>query len=332
MKFIFATPIYVILLIIVAYVFWRWRNKERIGEKGILFLPVLSIVMKACGPCKDVKGMVLFFSKLIALVLIILALMQPQEVNTRSVIKGKGVDIIIALDISGSMQALDFGKEDRLAVAKKEAEKFISGRKGDRIGLVVFAAKTFLQCPLTLDYNMLRRFIGRVHIGQIQDGTAIGSAIATSLRHLRKSEAKTKLIILITDGVNNAGNVDPVTAANLAKELGIKVYAIGVGKQGLAPFPVNDPIFGKRIVYQKTEIDEKLLKKISSITGGAYFRAMDEASMRKIFKTIDKLEKSDIKTVTFSRRKELYPWFLWGSLFLIVFIVFGEDIFFMSIP
>ncbi len=332
MKFIFATPIYVILLIIVAYVFWRWRNKERIGEKGILFLPVLSIVMKAGGPCKDVKGMVLFFSKLIALVLIILALMQPQEVNTRSVIKGKGVDIIIALDISGSMQALDFGKEDRLAVAKKEAEKFISGRKGDRIGLVVFAAKTFLQCPLTLDYNMLRRFIGRVHIGQIQDGTAIGSAIATSLRHLRKSEAKTKLIILITDGVNNAGNVDPVTAANLAKELGIKVYAIGVGKQGLAPFPVNDPIFGKRIVYQKTEIDEKLLKKISSITGGAYFRAMDEASMRKIFKTIDKLEKSDIKTVTFSRRKELYPWFLWGSLFLIVFIVFGEDIFFMSIP
>ncbi len=330
--FVFAMPIFIILFVILGLIIYFKAKKRPLQESGVIFLPTLPIILESCGFCSDKKGIFIFGLKIFVLSLLILALMQPQLLNSKSIITGKGVDIILALDISGSMQALDFGKQDRLSVAKKEAERFINGRKGDRIGLVVFAAKTFLQCPLTLDYQMLKAFIEQVRVGQIQDGTAIGSAIATALRHLKHSKAKTKLVILITDGVNNAGNVDPITAANLAKELGVKIYAIGVGKEGVAPFPVDDPIFGRRIVYQKTEIDEKLLKELSSMTGGSYFRAQDEASMKKIFKLIDSLEKSDVKAVSFSQRRELFRFFLAPAILLVIVVVFLEDLLFASLP
>ena len=270
--------------------------------------------------------------RVLALVLLITALARPSTVSSDREYQTKGVDIVICLDISGSMLAEDFQPENRLYVAKQEAIKFIKGRENDRIGLVVFARKAFTQCPLTTDYRILIELVKEIRVGMIADGTAIGLGIATSVNRLRDSTAKSKVIILITDGSNNAGNIDPITAAELAKTFGIKIYTIAVGKGGLVPFPVEDPFFGKRYVQANVEIDEQILKRIADITGGLFFRARDPKSLSEIYEKINKLEKTEIKVKEYKSYNELFPFFLIPALLLLVLDVTLRQTVLLKVP
>ena len=277
------------------------------------------------------KGLVLSI-RMLSLVLMITALARPQAVESEREFETKGVDIVIALDISGSMLAEDFKPINRITVAKEEAKKFIRGRQNDRIGLVVFASKGYTQCPLTLDYDILTKLIDDVEIGLIKDGTAIGLGIGTAINRLRDSTAKSKVIILLTDGENNAGNVDPITAAELAKSFGIKIYAVCIGKGGLVPFPVEDPIFGKRYVQAEVKIDEKTLKRIADIANGLFFSAGDTVGLQNAFKEIDKLERTEVKVKEYSSYRELYHQFLIpGVLLMLLQLVLTNSIF-LKIP
>jgi len=217
----------------------------------------------------------------------------------------EGIDIIIALDISSSMLAEDFHPKNRIVAAKEVGKEFISGRKSDRIGLVVFAGESYTQCPLTLDYDMVKEFMDRVDVGAIEDGTAIGMAIATGLNRLRESKVKSKIIILLTDGQNNRGEIDPLTAAQAATPLSVKIYTIGVGSEGMAPYPVQTP-FGVRYQNMEVKIDEELLKQVASITGGKYFRATDADKLREIYRIIDQMEKTEIEVKEYRSYTELF--------------------------
>ena len=308
----FRHPVYLLLFLFLPllFVFSKKRQRATLTFSGTPFLrenPSWRVYLYRMLP----------ILRLIILALFIAALARPQQITSERDYETKGVDIIISLDISGSMLAEDFKPENRLVVAKQEAAKFIQGRENDRIGLVVFARKAFTQCPLTLDYGILTRLLEEIEIGMIADGTAIGMGIATAVNRLRDSTAKSKIIILITDGENNAGNIDPITAAELAKSFGIKVYTIGVGKGGLVPFPVNDPLFGKRYVQANVEIDEHTLKRIADITGGLFFRARDPQSLAEIYERINELEKSEVKVKEYRSFDERFPFFLWPALSLL---------------
>ena len=268
----------------------------------------------------------------LALSLFIISLARPQAVTRERDYETKGVDIIISLDISGSMLAEDFKPENRMAVAKEEARKFIRGRENDRIGLVVFARDAYTQCPLTLDYDILTHLLSEIQIGMVQDGTAIGMGLATAVNRLRESDAKSKVIILITDGENNAGKIDPVTAAELAQTFGIKVYTIGVGKGGLVPFPINDPLFGKRYVQAKVDVDEFTLKRIADITGGVFFRARDTESLSEIYSKINELEKTEVKVHEYRSFEELFPLFLVPALLLLLLEMGMRNSIFLRVP
>lgn len=240
--------------------------------------------------------------RVLAISFFLLALARPQDKNDESYkeISSEGIDIVLAFDISESMLAMDF-KPNRLEAARELATEFIHKRKSDRMGLVVFSGEAFTQCPLTTDKNVLIDQFNLAGPGMVEPGTAIGMGLATAVNRLRDSEAKSKVIVLLTDGVNNAGNINPATAADIAKEFGIRVYTIGVGKQGQARFPVQD-MFGN-VSYQlmPVEIDEPLLKEISAKTGGEYFRAVNNESLQGIYERIDQLEKSKINVVEFRR-------------------------------
>jgi len=264
--------------------------------------------------------------------LFIAALARPEAVSSEREYQTKGVDIMISLDLSGSMLAEDFKPENRMLVAKQEAAKFIKGRENDRIGLVVFAKKAFTQCPLTLDYDILIKLLGDVQIGMIPDGTAIGMGLATAVNRLRESDAKSKVVILITDGENNAGNIDPVTAAELAKSFKIKVYTVCIGRGGLVPFPVNDPLFGKRYVQANVEIDEYTLKRIADITGGLFFRARDPKSLSEIYEKINALERTEIKVKEYRSYSPLFHLFIIPALLLLCLEVFLSRTVLMTVP
>jgi Ca-activated chloride channel family protein len=272
------------------------------------------------------------FLRAAILILLIAALARPSSVSSDKEYQTNGVDIMIALDISGSMLAEDFQPENRVYVAKQEAIKFIKGRENDRVGLVVFAKKAFTQCPLTLDYRILVELLSEIRVGMIADGTAIGMGIATAVNRLRDSNAKSKVIILITDGENNSGNIDPITAAELAKSFGIKVYTIGVGKGGMVPFPVDDPLFGKRYVQANVEIDETTLKRIADITGGLFFRARDPVALSEIYERINNLEKSEVKVKEYRSYNEMFPIFLIPALFLLLLYIFLRRTALLRIP
>ncbi|HKK69980.1 MAG TPA: VWA domain-containing protein [Candidatus Krumholzibacteria bacterium] len=254
----------------------------------------------------------------VAICLLLVAFAGPRLAHDREVIRGEGIDIALVLDISGSMRALDFEPDDRLAVAKRTIRDFVDGRKQDRIGLVVFAAKAFTQCPLTLDYDVLVRFLDEVDVGLIEDGTAIGLGIATGVKRLARSEAQSKVLVLLTDGVNNVTTVDPLTAAEAARALGVRVYTIGVGKEGLAPYPVDHPILGRRYTQIETRIDEDLLRQVSELTEGQYFRAQSGEGLQRIFDTIDELEKSEIETEVFTNYQSLAAWWMIPGLLLLL--------------
>ena len=276
-----------------------------------------------------IKAMVPIVLRFIAITLFIIAFARPQEGHKRTEILSQGVDIVLAIDTSGSMQALDFKKNEtqvtRLSVVKDVVAEFVKNRETDRIGMVVFGANAFTQCPLTLDQNILLSFLNKLKIGMAGDATAIGSAIGISARRLKDLKSKSKVIILLTDGRNNSGAISPLQAAEIAKSLGIKVYTIGVGKRGKAPFLV-DSIFGKRLIYQNVDIDEEVLNKISKMTDAKYFRATDLKSLKDIYKQIDLLEKSEVKSIDHSEHKELFHYFLIpGLILLLTEIVFSNS-------
>ncbi|HKC13788.1 MAG TPA: VWA domain-containing protein, partial [Vicinamibacteria bacterium] len=251
-----------------------------------------------------------------------LALARPQHGTLKEEINTRGVDIVVALDISGSMAAQDFQPKNRIAVAKEVVSEFVRRRTSDRIGLVIFAAKSLTKSPPTTDTAVLLRQLEDVHLDMLPDGTAIGSGLATALTRLRRSEAKSRVIVLVTDGSNNAGEIAPLTAADLARAMEVRVYTIGVGRGGEVPVPVRarDPATGKLHEYTvmtEVEIDEELLKAIAERTGGEFFRATDSGSLRRIFDRIDKLETSEIKTSAYRRYGEWFPPVLLAAIALL---------------
>lgn len=259
----------------------------------------------------------------IALTLIVIALARPQKGLGRDQLTTEGVDIVVALDVSGSMAAMDFQPDNRLAVAKSVVADFIRKRTRDRVGLVIFAGRAITQSPATTDQALLLRQLEDVALNRLPDGTAIGSGLATALSRLSKSESKTKVVVLVTDGANNSGEIDPDTATDIAKAMEVKIYTVGVGKGGIAPIPVRaqDPFTGRivqRTVNMEVPIDEDLLKRIAERTGGAFFSATNASSFRDIFSRIDALETSRLKSVSFRRFQELFPPFLTAAAALLL--------------
>lgn len=257
----------------------------------------------------------LFALRMAALAMVTVVIARPQNVDRWQSSTTEGIDIVMALDVSGSMLARDFSP-DRLEASKNVATEFISGRPYDRIGLTVFSGESFTQCPLTTDHAVLINLLRDVKSGIIEDGTAIGVGLATAINRIKDSDAISKVIILLTDGVNNRGSIDPMTAAEIAKTFGIRVYTIGVGSRGYADYPVQTP-FGTRYQKMEVEIDEALLQQIAELTGGHYFRAVDNSSLQQVYGEIDKLEKSKIETREHSKRDEVFMAWALAALVLI---------------
>lgn len=314
-KYSFANPeyFYLLLLYIPIILWYIFRERKIYASYQV---SSLSAFNKGASRWRIYLRHILFVFRLLVLALLIAVIARPQSSNAWETQTSEGIDIIIALDISGSMLARDF-KPDRLEVAKEQAIRFINNRTADRIGLVIYAGESFTQCPLTTDHAVLINLVGNIKSGIINDGTAIGSGLATSVNRLKDSEAKSKVIILLTDGVNNAGAIDPVTAAEIAKTYGIRVYTIGIGSRGEAPYPVQTP-FGISYQNMKTEIDEDLLRQIADITDGKYFRATNKAALSEIYDQIDSMEKTKIEVKEYSKKQEQYLIF---ALFALGFIL-----------
>ena len=278
---------------------------------------------------------------LLILALVLLALAGPRRPSDEVPIQKEGVDIVVAFDISTSMKALDFEPTDRFQVAKQTIATFSEGRKNDRLGLVVFAGEAFTQCPLTLDYGVFRNILNMVRIEaveqeMIKDGTAIGDALAIAVNRLRNSEAKSKVVILLTDGDNNAGNMSPQDAAKMAEELGVRIHTVQVGKGGVVPVPVKvRDFFGRiteRVQQANMPVNPELLRKISAQTGGTYFMADDSDSLRRIFADIDTLEKTELPGEQFTLYEELYAWFALPAAVLLFFLLFFQALYLKRFP
>ena len=313
--------------LVVAAMIWHYLKRGRFRSAAVKFSDV-RIVSRAARSHRRAWRTILPILRIAAVVLFVVALARPRSGTEVREITSKGVDIMLALDVSSSMQAEDFKPHNRLYVAKEELKKFVEKRINDRIGLVVFARHSFTQCPLTVDYDVLLRYVDQVNFGVIEDGTAIGMALANAVNRLRESDAKSKIIVLLTDGDNNAGEIDPLTAANLATAFDIKIYTIGAGRPGNAMYPVDDPLFGKRYVYQPTRINEESLQEIAKITDGKYFRARSERELNEIYSIIDSMEKTEIEVSASIQYKELFHYFtLAGLILLAVEVVLGNSVF-----
>jgi len=271
-----------------------------------------------------------FMLRLLAIALLIVALARPQTSARGENVYREGIDIVLAVDISGSMLAEDL-RPNRLEAAKKVAEDFIKGRVSDRIGLVIFAGESFTQCPSTTDYGVLIDLLDKVKMGGLQDGTAIGEGIATAVNRMKTSKSKSKVMILLTDGVNNMGSIDPATAAEIAATFGIRIYTIGVGTKGMAPYPVKTP-FGIQYQPMPVEIDETMLKQVSAVTGGQYFRATGNQKLRDIYQEIDKLERTKIEVQEFHRYTELFYDFVVAAIGFFILELLLSGFLFRKIP
>lgn len=288
----FAHPwFFVLLLLLPIILWWRFKNKKLLQPQ--FRLSTIGNLGKVKPSLKVKLRPILGALRAIAFVSLVIVLARPQSNNVNETINSDGIDIVLSLDVSGSMMAEDL-KPNRIEAAKKVATDFINKRISDRIGLVIFAGESFTQCPITIDHNMLNEQLVATKSGMLQDGTAIGMGLATAVNRLRDSKAKSKIIILLTDGVNNTGLIDPLTALEIAKTFKIRVYCIGVGTQGEAPYPVQTP-WGIQKQMVPVEIDEPLLKKIALETAGKYFRAINNKSLSNIYDEIDKLEKSKVE-------------------------------------
>ena len=321
----FANPklLWGLLVIPAAIVWYILRHKKQ--EASVRFSDMNGF--EALPKSWKVYGRHLLFAmQMAALALLIVAVARPQSTSSSQTSNIEGIDIILAQDISGSMLARDL-KPDRLEASKKVAAEFVEGRPTDRMGLVVFAGESFTQVPLTTDHGIMLNMLKELKSGMIEDGTAIGDGLATAINRLKDSEAISKVIILLTDGMNNAGSVDPYTAAELAKLYGIRVYTIGVGSYGTAPFPVQT-IFGVQYQQMKVEIDEKLLTTIANNSGGKYFRATSNQKLDEIYDELDRLERSKIEVTEFRRvHEEFYPLVAWALVLLLVEFLLRKTVF-----
>jgi Ca-activated chloride channel homolog len=327
---LFANPNYLLLLIILVPVAVGYVLRYRKAEPFLTFSNTARFGTNTLGWKKYLRHLPFLFT-LLSAASVIFVLARPQSSDHWKNVSTEGIDIVIAMDISGSMLAQDF-QPDRLEAAKKVAEEFISGRTDDRIGLVVFSAESFSQCPLTSDHAVLINLFNNIQSGMLDDGTAIGLGLSTAVNRLKDSQAKSKVIILLTDGVNNTGAIDPLTAAEIAKTFGIRVYTIGLGTTGMAPYPFRNAFGGIQMQYVTVEIDENILKQIASMTNGAYFRATDNQKLRAIYKEIDKMEKSKVNVKEYSKKEEEFSRFaIAGVVFLLLALLIKQFVL-RSIP
>ena len=299
----FADPIFLYLLLLIPVMIVFYIIKQQ-NVTAAVRMPGLEPFSGTGTTFRHYLRHILFAMRTLAIALLIIVVARPQKTSSFQDVSTEGIDIVLTQDISGSMLARDF-KPDRLEAAKNIATEFISGRPYDRIGLVVFSGESFTQCPLTTDHAVLINLLREIQSGMIEDGTAIGMGLATAVNRIKDSKAKSKVIILLTDGVNNRGEIAPATAAGIAKTFGIRVYTIGVGTQGTAPYPVQTP-YGIQYQDMPVEIDEGILQEIAKNTGGKYFRATDNDKLTQVYKEIDKLEKSKIDVRQFSKKEERY--------------------------
>jgi Ca-activated chloride channel family protein len=293
-----------------------WRGRR--GPVAAIEYSDVSLAREVARTSRSRIGRFLWLLPILAGVLMIAGLARPQRAHSRIEVTANGIDIVLALDVSGSMQALDFQinrqRVNRIEVVKSVVSKFIDERPDDRIGLIAFAGAPYLVSPITLDHDWLQQNLERVSVGGADDGTAIGSAIAASVNRLRLTPAKSKVVILLTDGVNNTGKISPLAAAEAAKAMGVKIYTVGVGVRGDAPIPVRDATGRLRIITAKVDVDERTLQAVAEETGGRFYRATDTDSLQKIYEQINQFEKTAQTVQKFERTEELYSWALIPSL------------------
>jgi Ca-activated chloride channel family protein len=321
MRFTFAHPWFLLLLLLLPVAAW-WRGRQ--GKPAAFLYSSVQLVSGVANISRSNAGRVLAALRWLTLAGIIVGLARPQFVESETAVKASGVDIVVAIDLSGSMESEDFElkgrRVNRLQIAKDVLHQFIQKRPGDRIGLVAFAGKAYVAAPLTLDHDFLDLNLDRLQLHSIEEGTAIGSGLSAAVNRIREVQSKSKIVILMTDGQNNAGKVQPLTAAEAAQALGIKVYTIGVGTRGTAPMPVGEDPFSGRKVYRQVpvDIDEKTLTEIATKTGGEYFRADSTDTLRKIYARIDQLEKTEVEVKRFVHIKELFHWAVAPALGLLL--------------
>ena len=323
-EFTYPAFFYALILVPFMVAWYLWR-----GRKGTapLKLSGFENLDERAGSSRIWLRHLLAFLRLLVVILIIVVLARPQSSNQWEQVTTEGIDIVLCMDVSGSMRAMDF-KPNRLEASKNVGIEFVNAREEDRFGLVVFAGESFTQCPMTTDRAVVVNFMKEVEFGIIEDGTAIGMGLATAVNRIRESKTKSKVIILLTDGVNNRGDIGPVTAAEIAAGYDIRVYTIGVGSKGDAPIPVQD-MFGRTVIRNMpVEIDEEVLRQIAVTTGGSYFRATDNNKLREIYQEIDQLEKTRLDVKQFSKKKEEYfPFLLAAMLILLIEILLRYTIF-----
>lgn len=326
----FANPgaLYLILIllpVIAYYVYRTWQGRAAIQVSSV------EGVARQRRTYRYWLRHVPFVLRCLVFACLIVAVARPQSAESRQNIRAEGIDIVMVLDISGSMLARDF-QPDRIEAAKEIGSKFILDRPTDRIGLVVFAGESFTQSPLTTDHVSLVNLLNQVHAGMIDDGTAIGNGLATAVNRLKDSDSPSKVIILLTDGVNNAGQIDPMTAAQIASDFGVRVYTVGVGSQGMAPFPTVNAWGQLSFVQARVEIDEEILQEISDMTGGRYFRATDNTKLAEIYAEINQLEKTEVEVENFTKYTEIYHGWLILALGLFLAELLSRYIFLRQIP
>ena len=309
------------ILLPILLLWYVYKNKSAASS-----IAVSTVDAQGLGSWKTSFRHIPFICRLICLCFIIISLAKPQTKNDEQHAEGEGVDIVLCIDVSGSMTAQDF-TPNRLEAAKNVAIDFVNKRLTDRIGVVIFSGESFTQCPLTTDHNVLIAAIQNIRNGLLEDGTAIGAGLGTSVDRLRSSTSKTKIVVLLTDGENNGGLVDPKTAKEIAKTFGVRVYTIGVGSEGYAPQPVNTPL-GVVMQNEKVSIDEKLLKEIATETGGQYFRARDNESLKEIYKNIDGLERSKVELInTIRYQDKFFPFVIAAIFFLLLEVILNYTVF-----
>jgi Ca-activated chloride channel family protein len=293
-----------------------WRGRR--GPVAAVEYSDVSLAREVARRGRSRIGVLTWLLPILAAVLMIAGLARPQRAHGRTEVTANGIDIVLDLDVSGSMQALDFEVDNRrvnrIAVVKTVVSRFIDERPDDRIGIIAFAGAPYLVSPITLDHDWLQQNLERVTVGGADDGTAIGSAIAASVNRLRLTQAKSKLVILLTDGVNNTGKISPIAAAEAARAMGVKIYTIGVGVRGEAPIPVRDAAGNARLIMAKVDVDEKTLQTVADETGGRFYRATDTDSLQKIYQQINRFEKTAQTVQKFEHTEELYPWALIPAL------------------
>ncbi|HEV7705243.1 MAG TPA: VWA domain-containing protein, partial [Gemmatimonadaceae bacterium] len=303
------------LLLLLIPLWWLWRRKRRAPAIVFSRADVLARGRRGGAFTRRMLGML----RILLLAGLIVALARPRSGAHTENVDSEGINIVVAIDLSSSMLSEDFQPQNRLEVAKEKVKQFIIGRHSDRIGLVAFAGEALTQVPLTVDYPVLLAAVDNLQAGQLEDGTAIGTAIATAANRLRSAPGHSRVLILLTDGENNRGAIDPRTAAQAAAAVGVKIYTIGAGTIGMAPVPVGRGLMGMRYEYRPVEIDEGLLRDVATTTGGRYFRAVDAAALQRIYQQIDQLEQEPVRAHTYVRYTEEYRWPLAVALLAIAF-------------